>query len=196
MISNFLSCCPRFVARISPRNGPLHIFFATFLLSVTKSASITTTAHTLHPSFITMSPHQNRRSTRLQKRSTTSSSGGNELQSSEQYNSMKVSELKDLLRERGLGVSGVKSILIERLTSSSSTYEPSSTADEQSMPQPKAKRARKKSVVELTTTQSASVAIDCLPRTRELQLQSKHKDTNTKLFVIGVDEAGRGPLAG
>lgn len=142
-----------------------------------------------------MSPHQNRRSNRLQKRST-SSSDGNELQSSEQYNSMKVSELKDLLRERGLGVSGVKSILIERLTSSSSTYEPSSTTDEQSMPQPKAKRARKKSVVELTTPQAASVAVDCLPRTRELQLQSKHKDTNTKLFVIGVDEAGRGPLAG
>ena len=194
MISNFLSCCPRFVARISPpRNGPFHIFFATFLLSVTKSASITTTAHTLHPSFITMSPHQNRRSTRLQKRSTTSD--GNELQSSEHYNSMKVSELKDLLRDRGLGVSGVKSVLIERLTSSS-TYEPSSTADEQSMPQPKAKRARKKSGVELTTPQAASVAVDCLPRTRELQLQSKHKDTNTKLFVIGVDEAGRGPLAG
>ena len=106
---------------------------------------------------------------------------------------MKVSELKDLLRKRGLGVSGVKSVLIERLTSSKT--EPSSTVDEQSMPQPKAKRARKKIESE-AIPQAASVAVDCLPRTRELQLQSKHKDTNTNLFVIGVDEAGRGPLAG
>jgi len=36
----------------------------------------------------------------------------------------------------------------------------------------------------------------CLPRARELQLKASHADPKTSLAIIGVDEAGRGPLAG
>lgn len=36
----------------------------------------------------------------------------------------------------------------------------------------------------------------CLPRARELQLKASHTDPKTSLAIIGVDEAGRGPLAG
>ncbi|KAL7465228.1 hypothetical protein ACHAXS_005559 [Conticribra weissflogii] len=38
--------------------------------------------------------------------------------------------------------------------------------------------------------------IDCLPRTREFQLKKAHDNPSTALTIIGVDEAGRGPLAG
>ena len=38
--------------------------------------------------------------------------------------------------------------------------------------------------------------VQCLPRTREIQLLDAQIDLETKLAVIGVDEAGRGPLAG
>lgn len=120
------------------------------------------------------------RSARLNKRALASAGNGDE------YRSMKVSDLRDLLRKRGLAVSGVKSVLIERLTSA-----PVSIKDV-SNPQPKAKRAKKETKVSIPQ----SIAVDCLPRTRELQLQSAHKDPNTNLAIIGVDEAGRGPLAG
>eukprot|EP00579_Thalassiosira_antarctica_P008529 CAMPEP_0201877736 /NCGR_PEP_ID=MMETSP0902-20130614/9082_1 /ASSEMBLY_ACC=CAM_ASM_000551 /TAXON_ID=420261 /ORGANISM="Thalassiosira antarctica, Strain CCMP982" /LENGTH=378 /DNA_ID=CAMNT_0048405247 /DNA_START=122 /DNA_END=1255 /DNA_ORIENTATION=+ len=153
-----------------------------------------------------------RSSARLQKRSLSSSNVVNDPPLSEQYSSMKVLDLRDLLRQRGLAVSGVKSILIERLTSSA-TDSPTTTTDNDatkgavSKPQPKSKRARKKSSLESipkstsntkTSSQTpSSSVVDCLPRTRELQLQSSHEDSMTNLLaIIGVDEAGRGPLAG
>ena len=48
-----------------------------------------------------------------------------------------------------------------------------------------------------TKSLAPSSVVDCLPRTRELQLQSDHEDSMANLLaIIGVDEAGRGPLAG
>lgn len=47
--------------------------------------------------------------------------------------------------------------------------------------------------------QSDGTKLHCLPRTRELQLQAaaqKMECTSSNLVIIGVDEAGRGPLAG
>lgn len=47
--------------------------------------------------------------------------------------------------------------------------------------------------------QSYDTKLNCLPRTRELQLLAaarKMECTSTDVVVIGVDEAGRGPLAG
>ncbi|KAK1747415.1 ribonuclease H2 subunit A [Skeletonema marinoi] len=93
--------------------------------------------------------------------------------------SMKVVELRDMLNKRGLPVSGVKSDLIERLTASSDSPAASN----------KSKRTKSK-----TTSKSSSTTDSyCLPRTREHQLQSQQQSS---LLVIGVDEAGRGPLAG
>lgn len=53
------------------------------------------------------------------------------------------------------------------------------------------------------TPTQAKVAVDdeapCLPRTREQYLRRKHRDDTddaSPLLVLGVDEAGRGPLAG
>mmetsp|Transcript_21803 Transcript_21803/g.47606 ORF Transcript_21803/g.47606 Transcript_21803/m.47606 type:complete len:526 (+) Transcript_21803:3-1580(+) len=55
--------------------------------------------------------------------------------------------------------------------------------------------SKKKSVKDINTPsdESEPVAL-CLPRTRELSLKSELNDES--LVVIGVDEAGRGPLAG
>ena len=68
---------------------------------------------------------------------------------------------------------------------------------------PKPKRAIKKPSSQIVTpidgddvVTTSPIITDCLPRTRELELQSYHSDINVPLTVIGVDEAGRGPLAG
>ena len=55
--------------------------------------------------------------------------------------------------------------------------------------------SKKKSVkdIDAPTDESEPLAL-CLPRTRELALKSELN--NASLVVIGVDEAGRGPLAG
>jgi hypothetical protein len=144
-------------------------------------------------------PVQQRRSSRLQKRYL---SGADDSQSSEQQSLMNVSELRGLLRERGLAVSGVKSLLVERL-SKYVTYgnlDPDRIIEFSQLDcsniMPKAKQAKAESqlnVLEKIPAQS-DLNVHCLPRTRELQLLATHIDTN--LAVIGVDEAGRGPLAG
>ena len=43
--------------------------------------------------------------------------------------------------------------------------------------------------------EAATTKVDCLPRTRELQILSNN-DVDGVKFVMGIDEAGRGPLAG
>jgi ribonuclease HII len=103
---------------------------------------------------------------------------------------MTVVELKDMLKKRGLPVSGIKSDLIDRLTSSSSSNVLDATTSAASN---KPKRVK----ASMTSSKSSSAAADsyCLPRTREHQLQSK-QPSSSSLIVIGVDEAGRGPLAG
>lgn len=53
-----------------------------------------------------------------------------------------------------------------------------------------AKRAREEETVE------KEGHMVCLPRTREKALKSKRSDEGVGLHIIGVDEAGRGPLAG
>mmetsp|Transcript_27209 Transcript_27209/g.56682 ORF Transcript_27209/g.56682 Transcript_27209/m.56682 type:complete len:445 (-) Transcript_27209:52-1386(-) len=204
---------------LAPRTIPYHFLLASLLFS-------TKTTAFFHPSFIptmvaSTSTVGARRSARLQKRSLTISNdvNSNRPPSSEHYSSMKVAELRDVLRQRGLAVSGVKSILIERLILSSS-----STADSPIIPTldkeaekddgagamsnlpPKAKRTRTRkkssleSIPESTSNkkppQAPSSVVDYLPRTRERQLQYAHDDPSTNLVVIGVDEAGRGPLAG
>lgn len=151
-----------------------------------------------------------RRSARLQPAHshTTIASGinniGAHLADEQSYNSMKVLELCALLRERGLPISGTKSTLVERLTSNDELHTPSPTNDTAKHAVinailPKSKRTKVEYQEAEKATQSASSArapsrCDCLPRTRELQLISKA--TNNHLVVIGVDEAGRGPLAG
>jgi len=207
------NCRSRLIQALAPpKRLPIHLFFASLLFSATKTAAIT---RMHHPAFM-MAQHgmaastvqYYRRSARLQKRSITS---GEETHLPEKYNSLKVPELKDLLRDRGLAVSGVKSALIERLSSAdtdSSTTSPSPTSNGATTKgasnlQPRPKRARKKSALEtipatrsLKATPPAQSAVGCLPRTREVHLQSTHEDSNDNLVVIGVDEAGRGPLAG
>jgi len=167
----------------TPRKSPLHLFFATLLFS---ASAVPLNTHST--TFINMHRQlsNNRRSRRL-----SSAAVGMQQSSTEQYDSMKVSELKDLLKERGLAVSGIKSVLIERLKSSSTDAPTNNTVKgSSSSTQPKTKRARKKKSEEVSIQQASSV--DCLPRTREMQLLK----SNSNLFVIGVDEAGRGPLAG
>ena len=171
------------LTQYTPRKGPLHLFFATLLFSASAIPS-----NTYSTTFINMQRQNNVRRSKRLKSSTTV---GMRQSSTEQYDSMKVSELKDILKERGLAVSGIKSVLIERLKSSTSTDAPTNkTAKASSSTQPKAKRARKKKSEEESIKQTPSV--DCLPRTRENLLLQE----NSNLFVIGVDEAGRGPLAG
>lgn len=111
----------------------------------------------------------------------------------ENYSALKVPELRALLRRRGLAVSGVKATLVERLTAAAPAatqhHEATTNGAEHRRPRPTAKRARKKGA-----PAQAPSAPECLPRTRELQLLAK--EPGTDLAVIGVDEAGRGPLAG
>jgi hypothetical protein len=129
---------------------------------------------------------------------------------------MKVAELKQLLKQKGLGMSGNKGELISRLASNENDGQKISY-HEQEPDSEKKKRAsdNKKARISRTVTPNTDVSctasstklddkqkqqilvasnesVKCLPRTREMQLQSSGKD----LMVIGVDEAGRGPLAG
>eukprot|EP00984_Skeletonema_dohrnii_P010338 scaffold4024_cov123-Skeletonema_dohrnii-CCMP3373.AAC.3 len=113
-----------------------------------------------------------------QKRSSSTTNDNSDL------GSMKVVELRDMLKKRGLPVSGVKSDLIERLTTSSD----SPAASNKPKRITKSKTTSKASSISSSTTDSY-----CLPRTREHQLQQQQ---SSSLLVIGVDEAGRGPLAG
>ena len=118
--------------------------------------------------------------TALPQKRSSSSSTTNDIND---LGSMKVVELRDMLKKRGLPVSGVKSDLIDRLTASSAGALATSN-------KPKRTKAKSK-----TTSKSSSSTTDsyCLPRTREHQLQQQQ---SSSLLVIGVDEAGRGPLAG
>ena len=181
MLCNRTFLCNRrrpILTQYTPRKGPLHLFFATLLFSASAIPS-----NTYSTTFINMNrQNNNRRSKRL----ISSTTVGMQQSSTEQYDSMKVSELKEILKERGLAVSGIKSVLIERLKSSSTD---APTIKASSSTQPKAKRARKKKSEEESILPQAT-SVDCLPRTREMQL------LKSNLFVIGVDEAGRGPLAG
>lgn len=123
-------------------------------------------------------------------------------QENDEYNSMKVTELKDALRQNGLGVSGNKMELIHRLTAAK--LQDSTQSLSSANQQPKKKRKTHRTVTpdadedeNIKSTQQISVASSseqahCLPRTREIQLQS----LDDNLIIIGVDEAGRGPLAG
>jgi len=201
IITTLWKCQRRKLAPLAPPSRvPFQLLLASLIFSV-QTASF-------HPA-VSMMASTSRRSARLQKRSLTlsSSSNANDPPVPDQYRSKKVSELRDLLRERGLAVSGVKSVLIERLTAATATDAPASantnvaTKDDPVDLQPRAKRVRKKSSVESipqptvrTKAQDVPPSVDCLPRTRELYLKSKEPGAN--LAVIGVDEAGRGPLAG
>ncbi|KAL9185269.1 hypothetical protein ACHAXT_003046 [Thalassiosira profunda] len=183
MAGAFLHSCRRSRLLLPP--------LASLLLSAESAA--------FRPPSVTMA----RRSARLQKRPLAASAGDPSTSTSDQYGSMKVEELRDLLRKRGLAVSGVKSMLVERLAAS---YDESLNAEgapntshvtpaQKEGTQPKAKRARKKSTPNTSPkAASSSSGVDCLPRTREVQLQSSQDGGN--LAIIGVDEAGRGPLAG
>ena len=119
--------------------------------------------------------------------------------------------MRQLLREHGLVTSGTKSILVERLSSELQTSALSTNELTENSVSDTIVPKRKKSKIEYPTggtTHSGAPPsrIDCLPRTRELQLLSSHTNTTTtttttttkskNLVIIGVDEAGRGPLAG
>jgi hypothetical protein len=175
------------------------------------------------------------------KKAKLSLSASSSLPSRDEYTAMKVIQLKELLKQNELPVSGAKAELVDRIMSmkqaagASSSETPttafavanggnasSTSGSEETKPKGRTTR-RGKSVLETTATNGivdtaesserntskgkgsskgaeatvtaatvASEAVDCLPRTRELQLTSK----NASLFVVGVDEAGRGPLAG
>lgn len=117
---------------------------------------------------------------------------------------MKVTELREILKSRGLAVSGVKSELVERLllkdTNANVNDEKEQVQevdDDASMKQQRRKRVKATTTSNKSTTKSAAATDSYyLPRTREKQLQSKKNNKNNTLQVIGVDEAGRGPLAG
>ncbi|KAL7440325.1 hypothetical protein ACHAXH_004561 [Discostella pseudostelligera] len=160
----------------------------------------------LHTSSITIS--RPRRSARLQpaRSHTTIASGVNNIgdhwSDDQSYNSRKVLELRALLRGRGLPISGTKSTLVERLTNNDELHTPSPTNDTKELAVSdvivqKSKRTKIECEEEKSTQPASSASApsrcECLPRTRELQLTSK---ATNRLVVIGVDEAGRGPLAG
>lgn len=177
------------------------------------SFSIMSRAHSSPASSSSM--QMPRRSPRFQSsRTYTAITGCNNNDSNsneEQYNSMKVPQLRQLLREHGLATSGTKSILVERLsselqTSALSTNELTENSVSDTIV-PKSKKSKIEYPTGGTTHSGAPPSrIDCLPRTRELQLLSSHTNTTTtttttttkskNLVIIGVDEAGRGPLAG
>lgn len=188
-----------------------------FVFSVCRPVAVASSIGCMRPpSFsIIMSPSYNismpRRSARLQParylHTTAAATNQNDSQlknNERSYYSMKVPELRQLLRERGLAISGTKSTLVERL--SLSVQVATENAVSEVIVLPKSKRTKTEYQTGEETTQSASSTValtsqcDCLPRTRELQLLSSHKiSTNNKasnLVIIGVDEAGRGPLAG
>ena len=125
---------------------------------------------------------------------------------------MKIPELRLLLRKRGLAISGTKSILVERLKTDLQRAITVNVVKENSNARstilvPKSKRTQMErptgEIIPAQTAFNARVLLphcDCLPRTRELELLSSHSSTTPKkaknLVIIGVDEAGRGPLAG
>lgn len=181
----------------SPNRGPFRILIASLLFS-SKAASFS-----FHPPAATSARRMitsasiMRRSSRLQKRSLSTRDDNATTQPAPiEYTSLKVVELRDLCKQRGLAVSGVKSVLVERLTSSSGTNVHHDRVDI-CTGAPTTKRTKKKRASVTASPQptvSTQAALDCLPRTRELQLNSK--DPGGNLAIIGVDEAGRGPLAG
>ena len=96
----------------------------------------------------------------------------------------------------GLPVSGIKADLVDRLRKATKCDD--LVGDEQ--PKPPRKRAASRGSEAKPPKKGKTAAddsnlkkpVECLPRTREAQLKSKDSD----IAVIGVDEAGRGPLAG
>ncbi|KAL7451304.1 hypothetical protein ACHAWC_003130 [Mediolabrus comicus] len=118
------------------------------------------------------------------------------------YSSMKVAELRELLKKRGMVVSGVKSQLVERLLLKEDTNNVNNEKEEEAgdatIKQHRRKRVKATTSSIKSTAAAATAKTESyyLPRTREKQLQSKQNNNNKTLQVIGVDEAGRGPLAG
>ncbi len=169
------------------------------------------------PSFSIMSRNVSRprRSTRLQSaraRSNTTSAAANCERDSQwindrRYDSMKIPELRQLLRERGLAISGTKLRLVERLKTvlSGATNVVRENDGMSTVIVPESKRTKVERPTGEIPAQSFNARVllsncDCLPRTRELELLSSHDSTTPRkannLVIIGVDEAGRGPLAG
>ena len=121
------------------------------------------------------------------------------------YSSMKVTELKDLLKRKGLSLSGNKIDLIHRLTTADTEGNTTNTKVKSRLKSTNNKRHKNDHIVTPNTqeddkinSKKQHVAVapsdgTCLPRTREIQL---HFASDKDLIVIGVDEAGRGPLAG
>jgi hypothetical protein len=178
-----------------------------------------------------------RRSSRLAKRDFSSVDTENHdasVQTGSEYKSMKVSQLRELLGQKGLNMSGNKGELINRLASNRQhekkvpavvlETEQESSGNQQRTDSETNKRARgnktrrvgtmvtpdidqscttfsanlnnpaqKLGVASSSSLAESPASLKCLPRTREMQLRSS-KDND--LIVIGVDEAGRGPLAG
>lgn len=152
---------------------------------------------------VTPSKAEPRRSARLANREGASIGEEGASIECDRFRSMKVTELKDLLRQNGLSPSGNKKVLIDRLLSaeaaSQKREDTSSHSDSKSIGTKRRKLNRKVTPEssDSTTDCENQVSVQsngakCLPRTREMQLRSSDKN----LMVIGVDEAGRGPLAG
>lgn len=162
----------------------------------------TTTSFAFPPHHYPMPRH--RRSARLQGQQqhqppsmmpqNRSSSSATTTTTTTDYNSsMTVAELRDLLKKRGLPVSGIKSDLVDRLTIISSDA-PAAVSNK---PNKRIKATKSKTDSKSSSSAAAAKADSYyLPRTREHQLQSKQQSSSSSLIVIGVDEAGRGPLAG
>ena len=165
--------------------------------------SISTTSPRLHIRFET---HQklvsNMSSSKSAPRRSARLLSNDATQEKDVYSSMKVTELKDALRQNGLSVSGNKMELIHRLTAAKLKDSTQTKSLSSANQQPNKRRKTHRTVTpdadedETTnTSQQILVApehVHCLSRTREIQLQS----SDDNLIVIGVDEAGRGPLAG
>ncbi|KAL3800004.1 hypothetical protein ACHAWO_004682 [Cyclotella atomus] len=156
--------------------------------------------HTL-TSVMTTTDTAPRRSARLAKLDTAPDNTCNSLQD-DKYSSMKVAELKELLKQNGLGLSGNKAELIHRLSSNAVIQSATAAA---AAGNDSKKRTVSRKVTPDTAADEAdddgskkqkvavvSTDVQCLPRTREMQL----KTSDMNLTVLGVDEAGRGPLAG
>ncbi|KAL3795542.1 hypothetical protein HJC23_009255 [Cyclotella cryptica] len=191
--------------------------------------------HILQPSSTIMSPSKlmatPRRSARLAERDFSSFDAVNRkasVHAGSDYTSMKVSQLRELLRQKGLNVSGNRADLISRLACDRQNGEKvppavrkikkdssGDSATNKRAPDSKKRRvgptvtpdidkpcstpssnsndtAQKVGVVSSSSLVESHESVKCLPRTREMQLRSE----DTDLIVIGVDEAGRGPLAG
>jgi ribonuclease HII len=99
--------------------------------------------------------------------------------------------------ELGLSLSS-SSLPVDKLPAAASAKKRRRSATVTTSAKTKRESKKKASNDDTTTTTTTTTTISCLPRTREveLKLRSELAQQSVVQYVMGIDEAGRGPLAG